>query len=537
MLRDMEELLNSVYDDDVRAYLKEALKCYMSGSYRACVIMSVIAGGYDLHKKVKSLAGSNNRFKELDDEIEKKKSALEVYEKYLVEQCATEEIDMLNNNELKELQRCLDTRNDCAHPSNFICSPEKARDVYSSIIDILAAKPVLFGCKHMKNVIDEMEEKTFFPVIDSNKMKVIVEDKLGQFQKKAIEPLLKSIGNTIKNTKSTVQKDNAMRFLALSTDFISERYENFITDFIEKDQYEGELLRLLDINIDILIYLSDINIEKIICKLETNLTASEISNIEVWIKIILSDKLQDEKFIGSVAKNITSFKDKSLFTDSPNSDVRFQLVYSILQNEKCLEKFRNMIRNGCYKQFNLAHFEEFYLQNILIQLDDNILYETWLKAINCYINSSNFNYGNRAVNVFTSIAKEYWIDKVSLELKISLVMNILRQGKKDSNYYSHDCAELMWNLDKKYPKLVETFLDHIFENKENNDINEFLVDKYAKIISRYIVSYESKTESIINQLIELRDSNLGAKSILDEIKEVVVNSFQDEFKKSLLPKL
>lgn len=162
MLRDMEELLNKVHDNEIKDYLNEALKCYVGGSFRACVIMSVIAGGYDLHKKVKALAGSDSSFRKLDEEVEQRKSKNEVYEKYLFEQCATKEIDMLNSSELKELQRCLDTRNDCAHPSNFVCSPEKARDIYSSIIDVLASKPVLFGFKHMKNLIDEMQEKTFF---------------------------------------------------------------------------------------------------------------------------------------------------------------------------------------------------------------------------------------------------------------------------------------------------------------------------------------------------------------------------------------
>lgn len=73
MLRDMEELLNLVSDLEIKDYIKEALNCYNSGSYKACVVMSVIAGIYDLHKKVKELANSSEACKELDDEIDVKK--------------------------------------------------------------------------------------------------------------------------------------------------------------------------------------------------------------------------------------------------------------------------------------------------------------------------------------------------------------------------------------------------------------------------------------------------------------------------------
>ena len=73
MLRDMEALLNLVSDLEIKDYMREAYNCYNSGSYKACVVMSVIAGIYDLHKKLKKLAKSSKACKELDDEIDVKK--------------------------------------------------------------------------------------------------------------------------------------------------------------------------------------------------------------------------------------------------------------------------------------------------------------------------------------------------------------------------------------------------------------------------------------------------------------------------------
>ena len=56
MIRDMELLLNTVYDDEIKSYLREALNCYSAEAYRACVIMSIIGGIHDLHNKLKILA-------------------------------------------------------------------------------------------------------------------------------------------------------------------------------------------------------------------------------------------------------------------------------------------------------------------------------------------------------------------------------------------------------------------------------------------------------------------------------------------------
>lgn len=212
MLRDMEELLNTVVDDEAKDYLREAMNCYNIGSYKACVIMSVIAGSYDLHNKVKALASSHRVYRELDDEVEKLKNNLEAYERYLCEQCATKEVDMLNSNELKELGRCLDVRNDCAHPSNFKCSAEKARDVYSSIIDIICSKPVLYGCKNLNMLIDELKEETFFPVIENNKVSSVVKENIDKFHSSAIPPLIKKISQNIINSENQVLSKNSIYF-------------------------------------------------------------------------------------------------------------------------------------------------------------------------------------------------------------------------------------------------------------------------------------------------------------------------------------
>lgn len=189
------------------------------------------------------------------------------YENYLVNQCGTEKIDMLNANETKELLRCLDTRNDCAHPSDFICSPEKARDVYSSIIDIICSKPVLYGCNNLKKIVTELKDKTFFPVIEDEKIKRIVKDNISKFHNKAITPLLNEITKIILTTEDSVQRENGMYSLAMSEKCISDYSEIYLEKFL-REENEKYLLQLLTINLNLLNYFSDVNIERIIRKFE-----------------------------------------------------------------------------------------------------------------------------------------------------------------------------------------------------------------------------------------------------------------------------
>ena len=38
-LHDMEELISSIEDNQVKDYMKEAMSCYMANAYRACIVL------------------------------------------------------------------------------------------------------------------------------------------------------------------------------------------------------------------------------------------------------------------------------------------------------------------------------------------------------------------------------------------------------------------------------------------------------------------------------------------------------------------
>lgn len=481
MLRDMEELLNLVSDLEIKDYFKEALNCYNSGSYKACVVMSVIAGIYDLHKKVKELANSSEACKELDDEIDVKKKKLKAYERYLIEQCGTEEIDLLNSNEVKELIRCLDTRNDCAHPSNFICSAEKARDIYSSIIDLICSKPVLFGCKNLNKIIIDLKEKTFFPVIENEKVKRVVQESINKFHSRAIEPLLNKVSKTITTTEDYNQRQNAIYFLAISEKCISDYSENYLEDFL-KEENEKYLLQLLGINPELLNYFSDTNIDRIIKKFEINLESKKINNLDNWISVLLSKKINNGKIINSIISKMFS-------NENNNISIVIDILRRILYNDICNIELKNFILNEIKNNYNLLFNEKTLSDDNMIEIikliDNSEVYEKWLTTIIDKFKSTLwFDEKNSLIdNSFRKLSVELWIDKVSDNSKIEFVKCILNEAYSDKVYYSFSARNLLENFKEEYPQLISIFSDYL----ENIPDSEYYNIKYYKAITKYII--------------------------------------------------
>ena len=488
MLRDMEELLNSVYDLETKDYLREALNCYNSGSYKACVIMSVISGVYDLHKKVKSLASSHLSYRNLDDEVERKKRELSPYEKYLIERCNTVEIDMLNANETKELIRCLDTRNDCAHPSEFICSPEKARDVYSSIIDIICSKPVLYGCNNLTNMIKQLEEETFFYAVEEETLMSIVDESLSKFHNKATSPLLKKIALIILDTENDIQRDNALYFLAISEKCIDNFEEIYLEKFLIQEN-EKYLLKLLSINSRLLNYFSDVNIKRIIRKFEINLESQRTNNLSNWISVLLSERFIRNNYTDEIVCNL-------ICNNQCKSSNKFDILRKILDNEVCTHELKTKILIEAEKNvtnlINDKTITDSIVLDLIQTLDSNILYEVWIETIVKSLKStSDFYRMNNIIEYsFRKISQEKWLHKVSDEQKIEFVKWIVSEANINKNFYSSSARDLLEDFSQEYPDLVKVFRENLLQDVAS----EYNKSWYRETILAYIMDEESKNQ-------------------------------------------
>ena len=506
MLRDMEELLNSVSDIEIKDYMREALDCYNSGSYKACVIMSVIAGIYDLHKKVKAQANSNHKFRQLDMEVEKKKSELKPYERYLIEQCGTNDIDMLNSNEVKELIRCFETRNDCAHPSNFICSAEKARDIFSSIIDIICSKPVLFGCNSIDKIISDLEGEIFFPNLENEKVKDIVQSNIDKFHSKAIEPLLKKIANTIINTNDNTQRENAIYFLALSEKCIDNYNEDYLKEFL-KDRNEKYLLQLLGINSDILNCFTDIEIERLMQRFKNCLKTMQINNLDDWIKVLLSKRIIENNYFYTTLDN--------LFNNENNISTILDVLIKTLDSDENIKDLKTFILTELRDNYNLI-FDEIISNKNLIKfikiMDDNEVYKQWLSYIVENLKGTTIFYKQNAIldNLFNDIPEELWINKVPKNIKIMFVKVILNLTRPQfSSPYS--AKNLMKDFENKYPSLIDEFLEQLIKS---NDITDL---EYEWFVKNHIENNEKKNdiEKKFNYLKEKNDYELFSEEEIE----------------------
>ena len=470
MLRDMEELLNLVCDLEIKDYMREALNCYNSGSYKACVIMSVIAGIYDLNKKVEVLASSNEAIRKLKDNVKKKKDNLKPYEKYLIEKCETAEIDMLNSNEKKELIRCLDTRNDCAHPSNFICSAEKARDIYSSIIDIICSKPALYGCNKINEIVEELNEQTFFPVLENERVEEIVRDYINRFHSKAILPLLKKVVETIIKNENSTKNENAIYFLAISEKCISNFPESYLKEFL-KEKNEKYLLQLLGINSDILKYFSDTDIERIIKRFENYLKSEKINNLDNWIKILLSEKLRKDNYINEVLIKLFNEENKIIIV----IDVFKKLLDSAKNDMELKDFVLTELKKNYNRVFNEKNICEKNTLEFIKLIDNDEVYEQWLsKIIDYFGGTTSFYKQNDIIEwSFRKIPEELWIKKVSENIKIRLVKIILDNTNPKYGNCSYNARNLMENFQDEYPKLIGEFLEQLLRRGDKNELKKY----------------------------------------------------------------
>lgn len=436
----------------------------------------------------------------------RKKSELKPYERYLIEQCGTNDIDMLNSNEVKELIRCFETRNDCAHPSNFICSAEKARDIFSSIIDIICSKPVLFGCNSIDKIISDLEGEIFFPNLENEKVKDIVQSNIDKFHSKAIEPLLKKIGNTIINTNDNTQRENAIYFLALSEKCIDNYNEDYLKEFL-KDRNEIYLLRLLGINSDILNCFTDIEIERLMQRFKNCLKTMQINNLDDWIKVLLSKRIIENNYFYTTLDN--------LFNNENNISTILDVLIKTLDSDENIKDLKTFILTELRDNYNLI-FDEIISNKNLIKfikiMDDNEVYKQWLSYIVENLKGTTIFYKQNAIldNLFNDIPEELWINKVPKNIKIMFVKVILNLTRPQfSSPYS--AKNLMKDFENKYPSLIDEFLEQLIKS---NDITDL---EYEWFVKNHIENNEKKNdiEKKFNYLKEKNDYELFSEEEIE----------------------
>lgn len=495
MIRDMEYLLNNVHNDRIKEYLKEALNCYSIGAYRACVIMTMIGGVHDLHNKIKDLAPSNKDIAKLEAEVTNLKDSLNPYERYLIDNCATPKIDILNQNEAKELNRCFDIRNDCAHPSDYYCSPETARYVFSTVIDILASKPILLGQQHINNLIEDINSDTFFPRNDLIEIQEIVISHLNMYSQRIYKPLAQKLSKQIANDSVHVNY-NKNYFLANMAFKIQNDFNKIITPLFMSSKYNYDLMLMALAKESIIEYLSDENIKRFLCMLPSYTDTDHGFN-QLIQNIILSERLSSSSFDNNIADYINAHYEQM-------SDNQCALWVSIMSSGQFNSKRDSLIKLY-YKNQVLSHFS-FTSQNyqqIFMLCNDPELYSSLINNISIRIADSNYTISNPATNELTQLSEDF-IKQLSKDDIKHIIYRIL----KGHQGYGREVSNLFHQLESLFVfKCYVNMIIPTFDMQELNilmsyTLNDSTITEFVKKVNSehvtFITTFTNCAEQYIN---------------------------------------
>jgi hypothetical protein len=156
VLRDLGDLALKVRDERSRENIREAIKCYEAGAYRAAIVNTWTAVAYDLIDKILELAAEGDAeatafsIKFNNAQSNQNIDQLLGIEKGIIE-TAREKFQFIDIAEEQALARLRDDRHKCAHPAFvvddriFQPSDELARYYIALALDSVLTKPPVFG--------------------------------------------------------------------------------------------------------------------------------------------------------------------------------------------------------------------------------------------------------------------------------------------------------------------------------------------------------------------------------------------------------
>lgn len=173
-LADLEELVLKCDSPRSRVYIEEALACYESGAYRACIVTTWIALVFDIHEKLQQLALGGDKAAQLvldafskARQEENFQTALRL-ERELLDDCKSK-FELITALEYQDLKRLLDDRHRCAHPSMntdddpYKPSPELARAHLRNAVSYVLQHPPTQGKTAFEKVMRDIQS-SLFPV-------------------------------------------------------------------------------------------------------------------------------------------------------------------------------------------------------------------------------------------------------------------------------------------------------------------------------------------------------------------------------------
>ncbi len=188
-LKDMEEMIESIHEEHLKDFMKEAYLSYMAGAYRSVIIVSSIAVYEDLRIKTEQLSRINPEAKSITKEVKKLMDERNPFEKYIEDQLVSKNI--LSSTDSRNLVIIRDRRNLSAHPTDHKVTAEEARYIYCLCIGNFLSKPVLYANEQIDFIIKDLKNDYYFPQDSLSDIEIKVKNSIQCLHKGSYPYLIK----------------------------------------------------------------------------------------------------------------------------------------------------------------------------------------------------------------------------------------------------------------------------------------------------------------------------------------------------------
>ncbi|MHA1067401.1 DUF4145 domain-containing protein, partial [Enterobacter ludwigii] len=160
-IRDMETMLLNIRNKKIVPLMEESMRCYNAFAYRASISTAFNAMFHDLCDKLEALKETNSSIKALYQEIERKKQQQEVYESYLIDNLASNNLISKLEKDILDGMRVM--RNKASHPTDHEPTAEEARYVFTTIIDLVLSKGRILSRSAADDILSLLKDNNYFP--------------------------------------------------------------------------------------------------------------------------------------------------------------------------------------------------------------------------------------------------------------------------------------------------------------------------------------------------------------------------------------
>lgn len=297
-LHDMEELISSIEDNQVKDYMKEAMSCYMANAYRACIVLTYLALFDDIVKKLGELGKVNRKAKKIHDEAQNKIHEQDVYENYLIEQLASNSLIPKLDTTFLDILRQL--RNKSAHPSGHRASAEEARFVFYESINRFLSKPILTTTQLVDDILARLDDQHFFPSSSINKIADIVKKEILNIHHETFPYLVNKVLEKYLNSNSDLKRNSGffLNGLAhLKDDQLSICLKKYVIDTKCSDsKCSSIILQIISANGSILSNLEPVTFDRLKAVISNSIENVKLSDDDSKLShpsAVLNSILQD----------------------------------------------------------------------------------------------------------------------------------------------------------------------------------------------------------------------------------------------------